>query len=250
MRKARASGIPGRRHLDAGDREALIRRPRRCRAPHSSGFRCASRAPRRFEGMRANRLWSRRRALAWRDHARRAATRHPDRERVTNALLAGIGELGLDALPWTRKRGRSASVSCFAREVDAQAPRPWPDVSDAALSTTLHDWLAPWLDGMSRRDHLARLDMTGSWQPARLESAAAARRDRADAPAVPSDRGFRSITPRRRQSAVRLQEVFGLSATPASVGPRAVDVAIAVAPHRPVQVTKDLTSFWRVAMRK
>ena len=33
-------------------------------------------------------------------------------------------------------------------------------MSDAALSATLDDWLAPWLTGMSRRDHLARLDMT------------------------------------------------------------------------------------------
>ena len=28
---------------------------------------------------------------------------NPDSERVTNALLAGIGQLGLDALPWTKE---------------------------------------------------------------------------------------------------------------------------------------------------
>ena len=45
--------------------------------------------------------------------------------------------------------------------------------------------------------------------------------------------------------AVRLQEVFGLSATPAVGGGRVPLTLQLLSPaHRPVQVTKDLTSFW------
>ena len=80
------------------------------------------------------------------------------------AMLAGIRELGLDCLPWTKDlqqwRARVTLIRDSATTPEQAAE--WPDVSDAALLATLEDWLAPWLDGVTRRDHLARVDLRGA----------------------------------------------------------------------------------------
>ena len=109
--------------------------PRRCRAPRSKRISLhSSSTGERFE-------WdAREQAVVAQDERWLGAIRlgerrldNPDSARVTNALLAGIRELGLDALPWTKEARALRQRLAFAREVDAQAPRPWPDVSDAAL---------------------------------------------------------------------------------------------------------------------
>src|SRR5262249_50760286 len=91
------------------------------------------------------------------------------------AMLQGVRELGIEALPWNRDARDLQARMEFVRMVLSPAtstvppsttsssavPVPyWPSVSDAALSATLDDWLVPWLDGITRRDHLARLSMT------------------------------------------------------------------------------------------
>jgi ATP-dependent helicase HrpB len=234
--------------LDAGDREALIRLAAPLpRAALEADFAASIEHRERFE-------WdAREQAVVAQDERWLGAIRlgerrldNPDSERVMKALLAGIGELGLDALPWTKEARALRQRLVFAREVDAQAPRPWPDVSDAALSATLHDWLAPWLDGMSRRDHLARLDMTGivagrlDWnQRQRLDEIAPTHLQVPSGSRIPIDYSAAPTV------AVRLQEVFGLSATPSVGGGRVPLTLQLLSPaHRPVQVTKDLTSFW------
>jgi ATP-dependent helicase HrpB len=125
----------------------------------------------------------------------------------------------------------------------------WPQVCDAGLLETLDAWLPPWLEGITRRDHLARLSMTDvlrgilTWEqqkaldqlaPTHLQvpSGSRIRIDYLDesAPAV----------------SVRLQEVFGLQETPKLVGGRAPVTFKLLSPaQRPVQVTKDLAGFWR-----
>jgi len=165
---------------------------------------------------------------------------------VMSALLGGIRELGLDALPWTKEARALRQRLTFAREVDTQPSRPWPDVSDNALLATLDDWLAPWLTHMSRRDHLARLDMTGiiaallDWnQRQRLDEIAPMHLQVPSGSRIPIDYSAAPTV------AVRLQEVFGLSTTPAVGGGRVPLTLQLLSPaQRPVQVTKDLASFW------
>jgi ATP-dependent helicase HrpB len=161
-------------------------------------------------------------------------------------LLDGIRELGLDALPWSKEARALRQRLAFAREFDTRAQPPWPDVSDAALDATLDTWLAPWLTGMSRRDHLARLDTTAiigallDWnQRQRLDEIAPTHLQVPSGSRIPIDySGAPSV-------AVRLQEVFGLAATPAIGGGRVPLTLQLLSPaHRPVQVTKDLASFW------
>ena len=234
--------------LDAGDREALIRLAAPLpRAALEADFAELIEHRERFE-------WdAREQAVVAQDERWLGAIRlgerrleNPDSARVMSALLAGIRELGLEALPWTKDARALLQRLAFAREVDTKPPRPWPDVSDAVLSATLDEWLAPWLTGMSRRDHLARLDMTAivaallDWnQRQRLDEIAPTHLQVPSGSRIPIDY---STSP---TVAVRLQEVFGLSATPAVGGGRVPLTLQLLSPaHRPVQVTKDLASFW------
>jgi ATP-dependent helicase HrpB len=234
--------------LDAGDREALIRLAAPLpRAALEADFAGRIEHRQRFE-------WdAREQAVVAQDERWLGAIRlgerrleNPDSGRVTSALLAGIRELDLDALPWTKEARVLRQRIAFAREVDTRAARPWPDVSDSALLATLDDWLAPWLTNMSRRDHLTRLDMTAAvaalldWnQRQRLDEIAPTHLQVPSGSRIPIDYSAAPTV------AVRLQEVFGLSATPAVGGGRVPLTLQLLSPaHRPVQVTKDLASFW------
>ena len=161
---------------------------------------------------------------------------------------SGIRELGLQALPWTPElRGWQARV-LLLRSADAGVREPWPDVSDEVLLASLETWLRPWLQGLSRRDHLARLKLAEalhallSWdQHRRLDELAPTHL------AVPSGSRIaidylEGATP---SLSVRLQEVFGLCDTPRIAGGRiAVMLKLLSPARRPVQVTQDLKSFW------
>lgn len=234
--------------LDAGEREALIRLAAPLpRAALEADFAELIEHRQRFE-------WdAREQAVVAQDERWLGAIRlggrrleNPDSARVMSALLTGVRELGLEALPWTKDARALRQRLTFAREVDTQPPRPWPDVSDAVLSATLDEWLAPWLTGMSRRDHLARLDTTAivaallDWnQRQRLDEIAPTHLQVPSGSRIPIDYSAAPTV------AVRLQEVFGLSATPAVGGGRVPLTLQLLSPaHRPVQVTKDLASFW------
>ena len=163
------------------------------------------------------------------------------------AMLQGVGELGIAALPWTRDaRDLQARIE-FARKQGAGPA--WPDVSDTALATSLEHWLSPWLDGVTRRDHLARLSMVDilrgllSWDEQReLDRLAPTHLQ------VPSGSHIRIdyLDESAPVVAVRLQEVFGLEATPRIGGGRVPVTFKLLSPaQRPVQVTRDLAGFWR-----
>jgi ATP-dependent helicase HrpB len=171
----------------------------------------------------------------------------PDPTRMLDALLTGIRELGIAALPWTKPARALQTRLIFARRFDERAPQPWPDVSDAALLENLEQWLAPWLADMSRCDHLARLDLHAilmsllDWNAQqRLEEFAPTHLVVPSGSRIPIDYADDSPT-----VAVRLQEVFGLRATPSVADGRVPLTLQLLSPaRRPVQVTKDLVSFW------
>ncbi len=165
---------------------------------------------------------------------------------VRAAMLEGIRQLGLEALPWTREaREWQARVASLRAWLPDEA---WPDVADAALLATLEDWLAPYLDGVTRREHLARLDLM-SILPARLDWDAA-RRLEEGAPThlvVPSGSRLRleyaaGEAPVLR---VKLQEMFGCADTPrVAFGRVPVTLHLLSPAQRPIQVTQDLRGFW------
>mgnify|MGYP001114355573 CR=1 FL=1 len=175
-----------------------------------------------------------------------ARLERPDPARVTAALISGIERLGLTALPWTKESRQLRDRIAFARRFDA-TPDAWPDVSEAALLATLADWLGPWLDGITRREQLARLDMHAvlmsllDWNAQqRLNAFAPTHLTVPSGSRIPID--YSGDTP---TLAVRLQEVFGLARTPAIADGRVPLTMELLSPaHRPVQITQDLASFW------
>ena len=173
--------------------------------------------------------------------------RSPDPAAVTAAMLDGIRALGLGCLPWTRDLEQWRARVALVRAHDPRGSDGWPDVSDAALTATLERWLAPWLEGVTRREHLARIDLRGALT-ALLDWPAARRLDQLAPTHLPVPSGSRialDYTGDAPSLAVRLQEVFGLTDTPRVVDGRVPVVMELLSPaRRPVQVTRDLASFW------
>ncbi len=201
--------------------------------------------------------------IAWdeRDHAVRARRarrlgelalkseeiRAPDPEALLAAALQGLRRLGMDALPWTPPLRQYQARVALMRRFEVPAPAPWPDLSDAALLESLGEWAPPWMEGMTRRDHFARFDL-GNALRSRLTYAQLEILER-EAPThfvVPS--GSRLPVDYLEESpslSVRLQEMFGLRVTPSVAGGRLPLLLKLLSPAgRPVQITRDLVSFW------
>ncbi|MGH8218168.1 MAG: ATP-dependent helicase C-terminal domain-containing protein, partial [Steroidobacteraceae bacterium] len=172
----------------------------------------------------------------------------PDAARA--AMLEGVRRMGLDALPFGREaRELQARIELVRRLALDGGREGWPDVSEGVLEATLERWLAPWLDGMTRREHLARIRLVDallallSWEQRRQLDALAPTHL-----VVPSGSSIRIdyLDENAPAVAVRLQEVFGLAETPAIAGGRvAITFRLLSPAQRPVQITRDLASFWR-----
>ena len=172
----------------------------------------------------------------------------PDPAAVAAAVLDGIRALGLGALPWAGEAETlRARIALMRRVEDAEAG--WPDVSDAALAAGLADWLAPFLGGVTRRADFGRIPLARALE-AMLDWKQKQRLDR-EAPleiAVPSGRRARIDYASGTEPilALRIQEMFGATATPTICGGRVPLLLHLLSPaQRPIQVTRDLLSFWR-----
>ena len=96
----------------------------------------------------------------------------------------------------------------------------WPDVADEALLATLADWLGPWLDGVTRRDHLARVDLRAALHGL-LDWTRQRKLDELAPTHVVVPSGSRialDYSGAAPTLAVRLQEVFGWMDTPRIAG--------------------------------
>lgn len=170
----------------------------------------------------------------------------PDPGLAAQALCDAVGELGLDALPWTDGlRQWLERVRCL---------RGWmpelglPDLSDEALLAARDAWLKPAFTGKSRLDALDEealgeaLKSGLDWSLRQKLDALAPRRI-----TVPSgmERGIEYAHGAAPVLAVKLQELFGLADTP-----RVADGRVPLTLHllspggKPLQVTQDLRSFW------
>jgi ATP-dependent helicase HrpB len=174
------------------------------------------------------------------------------REAIAAALIQGIRAAGLACLPWTKALEQWRARISFARRL-AIPPGGWPDLSDAALLGGLEDWLLPFLDRASRLAHLKTLDL-GAALGARLDWAQRRALDDAAPTHVVVPSGSRLpidyLAGEVPVLAVRLQEMFGLHETPAIAGGAVPLLLHLLSPaSRPVQVTRDLASFWATGYR-
>jgi ATP-dependent helicase HrpB len=165
-------------------------------------------------------------------------------------MLEGIRTMGLDVLPWSREAVAFRARSEWLR-TRRLVPEDWPDLSEGHLLALLPAWLGPFLGNVSRRAHLASLDLAAILR-ARFSFRQLKELDRLapEAVTVPTGSRIRLDYASGDQPvlAVRLQEMFGQSETPA-VGGGDVNVLLhLLSPAgRPLAVTQDLPSFWRNA---
>ncbi|WP_339138772.1 MAG: ATP-dependent helicase HrpB [Candidatus Electrothrix sp. GW3-4] len=170
----------------------------------------------------------------------------PDPAAIETALLSGIREMGLRVLNWTPTASQLQSRLICLR--DWQPSADWPDFSEATLLAELGDWLSPYLSGLRTIRDCAALNVKQIFL-ARLNYHQQQQLEQ-DAPThlqVPSGSRVR-LEYRPGQPpvlAVRLQEVFGLTETPAVCQGQIPVVLHLLSPaRRPVQITQDLPGFW------
>lgn len=159
-------------------------------------------------------------------------------EAVAEALVAGIRDLGLGALNWSREATLLRARIGFAGLAD---------MSDAALLDGLDRWAAPYLSGLKSAGDLSRFNVAEAlradlgWE----------RRQRLDELApmawqTPLGRAaaidYSTGTP---EIALRLQEVFGTTEHP-RIGPDRLPLKLVLLSpaNRPIQITTDLPGFW------
>jgi ATP-dependent helicase HrpB len=170
-----------------------------------------------------------------------------DADAVKAAMLQGIRQMGLTSLPWDRSsRQWRNRVLCLS---EWQPDGAWPDLSDAWLLANLDSWLGPWLNGITRRSQLQKLNLLEilqqrlSWDqrkqldqlaPTHLQVPSGSNKRLEYAPGAPP------------VLAVRLQELFGLQRTPTVCrGQMTVMLHLLSPAQRPIQVTQDLAGFWQ-----
>jgi len=184
----------------------------------------------------------------------------PDPSLMAAALMEGVRRAGLQTLAWTPELQDWRRRIQFLRRLgqrDVSASRgwagekvtnaTWPDLSDERLVGTLEEWLGPHVAGMTTLERVQRMDLTTPLH-ALLSRSQQRELDRL-APThltVPSGSHIRvdyaedvPVLP------VRLQEMFGCKDTPRLVhGSLPVTLHLLSPAKRPVQVTRDLASFW------
>ena len=173
----------------------------------------------------------------------------PDPDMLRAEMVQGVRQMGLQALPWTDDLRRWRERMAFVRSVDES----WPDLSDERLLASLDGWLGPFLDGATRREHLQRIDLGGAlrtlvpWEQARrLDGLAPTHVEVPSGSRVPID----YANPSEPTLSVRLQEMFGLTETPRiAAGKVPLTIHLLSPARRPVQVTRDLASFWKNGYR-
>jgi ATP-dependent helicase HrpB len=164
--------------------------------------------------------------------------RDPPSEALAEAICAGLRDLGLQALDWTRRARLLRARIAFSGVAD---------VSDAALLAHLEDWALPFLAGIRDAAGLARLDPHDAlaawlgWEKMQeVDRLAPAHWQTPLGRRLAID--WSGETP---EIAVRLQEVLGETTHPV-VGPDRLPVRLVLLSpaQRPIQVTTDLPGFW------
>ncbi len=169
----------------------------------------------------------------------------PDPATVAAALARAVAERGLRDLDWTEAARQLRARIARLRAVEGEA---WPDLTDATLTATAEDWLAPHLHGRTKLAEAKALDLVTvlrnllPWErQKRLDAALPARLDLPGGRSAAVD--YTAETPTLE---ARAQHLFGLDGLPPLAEGRVkLQVALLSPAGRPIAVTGDLAGFWR-----
>ncbi len=163
---------------------------------------------------------------------------------VMEILLEAVKNLGLDVLSWS-KEARQLQQRINFLHFHGEAV---PDLSDQWLLAHMQTWLAPYAEGMTSIRELQGINLytvllgqLDYGQTQLLEKLAPPKYRVASGSQITIDYS----DPRQPLLAVRLQEMFGTTDTPALLNGKVTMMLHLLSPaHRPIQVTQDLGSFW------
>jgi ATP-dependent helicase HrpB len=161
-------------------------------------------------------------------------------------LAEGITRLGIARLPWTKALKQWRDRVMFLRASEGEE---WPDLSDAALTTSTNEWLTPALAGKTALGEFSADEFDGAlaallpWPlKRRLDTEAPTHFEAPTGSQVSIDYEVEGGP----KIAIRVQELFGLDRHPAIAGGKVPLLIELLSPaHRPVQMTRDLPGFWR-----
>ncbi len=165
------------------------------------------------------------------------------------AWLDYLAKKGLVVLNWSVQARQLQHRLALAAKLQPTAG--WPDCSEQQLAATAESWLAPYLGEVRSLSQLKQLDLAEILryqlsypQQQQLDELLPASWRSVLGTYIPLD--YQSDG--EVQLAIRLQEMFGQLTTP-TVGQGAVNVTITLLSpaKRPLQVTRDLASFWQNA---
>ncbi|MDE3057826.1 MAG: ATP-dependent helicase HrpB [Bacteroidota bacterium] len=176
-------------------------------------------------------------------------------EKIRAAMIEGIRLMGIDALPWSKDARLFRTRSEWLR-IQGFSESDLPDLSDEHLLATLESTeggLGPSLDGITRRAHLQKLDM-GKIVRSFFSFHQLNELDRLAPTHIVVPTGSRILLDYSNEIpilAVRLQEMFGETETPAVAGGKVSVLLHLLSPaHRPIAITQDLPNFWKNAYKE
>lgn len=172
---------------------------------------------------------------------------NPPEEKIVAAILHAVRSEGESLLPFddefVQLQNRILSLRAWNKDAG------WPDAGTDALLREAAGWLGPYLKDVRRPEDMKRLDLGAAlfhsltWEQQNALDKQAPKRMEVPSGSKINLQYFANGAP--PVLAVRLQEVFGLSDTPAVNGGKMPVLMHLLSPgYKPVQVTGDLRSFW------
>ncbi len=170
----------------------------------------------------------------------------PSMEAIQRALIEALRKhgRGLGWLNWTKSATQLRERMALMHVLQ---PDKYPAMDDAALLSRAEEWLLPFMGELRRLSDLRRLSVTElllgqlDWQQRQeMEQAAPTHIGVPSGSRIPVDYS----DPEHPFIAVRLQEMFGCTTTPLLGGRIPLTIQLLSPASRPVQVTRDLASFW------
>jgi ATP-dependent helicase HrpB len=160
-------------------------------------------------------------------------------------LANGIAAVGLNKLPWTKSQDQLRARVGFLRQT---TPDIWPDLSDDTLVASIGDWLAPFLAAKTSVSSITPDDLSNGlgilldWSLRQTLDAEAPTHFTAP---TGERHAIRYDGEHAPSISLRVQELFGLTSHPAIGNGRLPLTLFLLSPAgRPIQVTRDLPSFW------